>query len=95
MQWFPELEELAKGSSKLFVGNKIDLRNEHDDPKTFIRKEVARKIIEEELHSKYLECSALTQEGLKEVFDEAMRMALQMKQPKMKKKEKDSKCNLI
>jgi hypothetical protein len=31
----------------------------------------------------------LTQEGLKNVFDEAMRLALQAKAPKMQKKAKD------
>ena len=66
MQWYPELEELAAGSAKVFVGNKIDLREEYlekvtDPKKAPIRKEVARKIVEEELNSRYIECSALTQ----------------------------------
>lgn len=50
-------------------------------------KETARKIIEEEFQCKYMECSALTQEGLKNVFDEAMRMVIQKKiKPIVKKK---------
>lgn len=65
---------------KIFVGNKIDLREEYaaikKDPKEApIMKETARKIIEEEFQCKYMECSALTQNGLKNIFDEAMRIA--------------------
>jgi GTPase SAR1 family protein len=59
----------------IFVGNKIDQRQEQEqynkDPKTApIKTETARKFIEESFKGcKYLECSALTQEGLKGVFD--------------------------
>jgi Ras-related C3 botulinum toxin substrate 1 len=92
------LEELAKDSVKIFVGNKIDLRDENlgEGNKGPVQKETARKMIED-LGCKYVECSALTQDGLKEVFDEAIRAALHMKMPKMKaKKPKDAKnCNLI
>jgi GTPase SAR1 family protein len=69
---------------KIFVGNKIDLRDEYaimkKDPKeTPIMKETAQKIIEEEFHCKYMECSALTQQGLKNIFDESMRMVMKSK----------------
>lgn len=86
---------------KIFVGNKIDLRDEYailkKDPKEApIMKETARKVIEDEFKCKYMECSALTQEGLKGVFDEAMRIVLQKKmKPIVKKKQESSGCNLI
>lgn len=89
---------MAKDSAKIFVGNKIDLRDESmgEGNKEPVRKETARKLIEE-LGCKYVECSALTQDGLKEVFDEAIRVALHMKMPKMKpkKQKKEGGCKLV
>lgn len=42
-----------------------------------------------------MECSALTQEGLKEIFDEAMRTVLKIKTKPMKSKKESSGCSLI
>jgi hypothetical protein len=42
-----------------------------------------------------MECSALSQVGLKEVFDEAMRTVMKTKAKPMAKKKKDSGCQLI
>ncbi len=65
------------------VGLKLDLR---DDPKTIkelqekrqapITREQGDQLCNEIKGFKYLECSALTQEGLKQVFDEAIRCVL-------------------
>jgi GTPase SAR1 family protein len=69
-------------------------RDPKDQP---ILRECARKIIEEEFQCKYMECSALTQEGLKPIFDEAMRIVLQKKMKLMVKRKKDESifCNLF
>jgi GTPase SAR1 family protein len=105
MQWYTELTENVGNVPKIFVGNKTDLREEYQMEKQtpkdqLIRKESARRIIEEEFQCKYMECSALTPDGLKAIFDEAMRIVLQKKlkpMMMMKKKQQESSglCNLI
>lgn len=53
----------------------------------------------EELNANYLECSALTQEGLKNIFDEAIRTILRDRyrsQGKTRsKKRKEEGCNMF
>uniref|UniRef100_A0AAR2KCR5 Cell division cycle 42 n=1 Tax=Pygocentrus nattereri TaxID=42514 RepID=A0AAR2KCR5_PYGNA len=71
----------------------IDLR---DDPSTTeklaknkqkpITPETAEKLARDLKAVKYVECSALTQKGLKNVFDEAILAALEPPEPKKKRK---------
>ena len=78
----------------ILVGTKLDLRN---DPETVARLQQKRRMpvnsedgmqLARELGAyKYIECSALTQQGLKGVFDDSIRCVLDaMKKPKKKKK---------
>ena len=65
MQWYPEIENVVPAATKVFVGNKIDLRESATkaakDPKSApITRETAKAVIEGELKCQYFECSALT-----------------------------------
>jgi len=82
-KWHPEIAHHAPGTSILLVGTKLDLR---EDPTT-IEKLRERRMAPIQFSQglsmakdisavKYLECSALTQKGLKTVFDEAIRAVL-------------------
>jgi len=90
-KWFPEIQHHAPNVPLILVGTKADLRNDHQMISTLNGKGL-HIITNQEAESrsrdiaaiKYLECSALTQEGLKTVFDEAIRAALN--KPKQKKK---------
>jgi len=55
------------------VGTKLDLRSQAKDPTTVVSLKEG-KAFADKLGLKYFECSALTQEGLKEVFVEVIRV---------------------
>jgi len=84
-KWKPELAHHAGGVPFLIVGTKSDLRE--DEAQVAALKEKGKYKSFEELQEaaktmgaeKYLECSALKQTGLQQVFDEAIRAALRHK----------------
>ena len=86
VKWLPELSHYSPGVPCILVGTQIDLR---DDTKTLaqlakederpVSKEAGRKFALRSGMQEYFECSALQQRGLKEIFDEAITIALQPK----------------
>ena len=92
-KWFPEVHHHCPGVPCLIVGTQTDLR---DDPSVReklakqkmapVRKEDGEKMAKELGAVKYVECSALTQYKLKDVFDEAIVAALEPPPKKSSKK---------
>ena len=76
-KWFPEVHHHCPGVPCLIVGTQIDLR---DDPQVLeklarqkqrpVTPDQGERLARELGAVKYVECSALTQKGLKNVFDE-------------------------
>ena len=76
-KWFPEVHHHCPGVPCLVVGTQVDLR---DDPAVQeklakqkqrpVQHDAGEKLARELGAVKYVECSALTQKGLKNVFDE-------------------------
>ncbi|XP_039503874.1 ras-related C3 botulinum toxin substrate 1-like [Pimephales promelas] len=82
-KWHPEVRHHCPNTSFILVGTKLDLRDDKDTIKelketkqTPITYKQGLAMAEEIGAVKYLECSALTQMGLKTVFDEAIRVAM-------------------
>jgi len=71
----------------LLIGTKCDLRNDNTQAANLISKEEGAKLAKEIGSVCYMECSALTQENLKNVFDEAVRAAINYEKQKKKKKQ--------
>lgn len=97
-QWHPEVSHHCPGIPIILVGTKTDLREDKDTIEKLKEKklnplspaqgvQMARDI----KAVQYLECSALTQKGLKKVFDDAIRAVLSPKKPERPKK----KCTLL
>lgn len=89
-KWAPELRKHCPNTPIILVGTQCDLRN---DVKVLIElahynerpvtEEQAKELAEQIGAIDYMECSALTQKNLKEVFDAAILSALDMfKKPK-------------
>ena len=97
-KWAPELSHFCPTVPKIVVGTNVDLRNDpgrihqlsfHGKHPT--TKEEGEQLAKKIRAAKYLECSALTGEGLKEVFDEAVKTVL-LKSGRMGKK---GRCNIL
>jgi len=88
-KWWPEVTHHAPNVPIILVGTKSDLRDDEAMNKQLAAKGL-RMVTADEAEARrkeigavrYMECSALTQEGLKAVFDEAIRASMQKKAPK-------------
>ena len=76
-KWFPEVHHHCPGVPCLIVGTQVDLRDDQgvisklaSQKMQPVRKEDGEKLAKELRAIKYVECSALTQYKLKDVFDE-------------------------
>lgn len=80
-KWFPEVHHHCPGVPCLIVGTQVDLRDSEGDRNKTLEKlattrqrpittEQGERLARELGAVKYVECSALTQRGLKNVFDE-------------------------
>jgi small GTP-binding protein len=83
-RWMPEIQQHAPGVPIILVGTKLDLREKG----TGVESADAQRLAAEIKAVKYLECSAKTQENLKQVFDEAIRCVLISRNSSTKKKPK-------
>jgi len=76
-KWFPEVHHHCPGVPCLIVGTQVDLRDDSQVREKLakqkmspVRKEDGERMAKELGAVKYVECSALTQYKLKDVFDE-------------------------
>lgn len=97
-KWLYEVQHFAPNVPFIIVGTKSDLRGEAGGVGgDFVSAEEAEKLKAELKASKYIECSALKPElgdnGLKAVFDEAIKtVLLDRRKPSTKKK---SRCSIL
>ncbi|VBB28741.1 unnamed protein product [Acanthocheilonema viteae] len=90
-KWTPEVRHFCPNVPIILVGNKKDLRNDPQMVRELakmkqepVRPEQGRAIAEQIGAFAYLECSAKTKDGIREVFEKATQAALQQKKKKKK-----------
>ena len=98
-KWIPEIKHHCPRAPIILVGTQSDLRSDPEaqtklfkQKKTYISQQEAVRLAKSVKATTYLECSALTQQGLKNVFDEAISSTY--KQPSNDKK-KLTKCSIL
>ncbi|KAI7692843.1 Ras-related protein Rac2 [Sarcoptes scabiei] len=99
VKWVPEIRHHCNDVPIILVGTKIDLREDREtlsqlaqSGQTPVRREQGLKMANKIKAVKYLECSALTQQGLKAVFEEAVRCVIFPTDRQNLRKSKDNKC---
>ncbi|XP_022081313.1 ras-like GTP-binding protein RHO [Acanthaster planci] len=95
-KWTPEVKHFCPNVPVILVGNKKDLRNDEATRRELqkmkqepVKYEEGRAMSEKISAFGYLECSAKSNEGVREVFETATRAALQTK------KKKKGKCSVL
>ncbi|MEQ2232356.1 Rho GTPase, partial [Ilyodon furcidens] len=92
-KWVPEISHHCPRTPFLLVGTQVDLRDDSNTMEKLaknkqrpISSDGGEKLARDLRAVKYVECSALTQRGLKNVFDEAILAALEPPDIKPKKR---------
>lgn len=95
--WVPEVNDFCPNAPIVLVGIKKDTRNDpseikrlHEMKREPVTSQEGQAMAKEIQAFAYIECSAKTKEGVKEVFETAARAALQVK-----KRKKEKKCLLF
>ncbi|KAB5567299.1 hypothetical protein PHYPO_G00231170 [Pangasianodon hypophthalmus] len=96
-KWTPEVKHFCPNVPIILVGNKKDLRNDEHTRRELakmkqepVKAEEGRDMANRIGAFGYMECSAKTKDGVREVFEMATRAALQARRGK-----KNSKCLLL
>ena len=83
VEWVPELRTSCPDAKIILVGTQADLRDDHNALRRLkyinqepITRQMGVELAREIGGEKYMECSALTQRGLKQVFEEAIRASV-------------------
>ncbi|EAS00331.2 Ras-related C3 botulinum toxin substrate 1 (Rho family, small GTP-binding Rac1)-like protein (macronuclear) [Tetrahymena thermophila SB210] len=97
-KWYPELQQVQPKSLKVFVGNKIDLLESEQSKKKSqknapVNSQQVKQIVNE-LGCEYFECSAKSNQGIKELFLQSIQDGMNCKQ-KNQKPRKHQRCTLI
>lgn len=85
-KWFPEVHHHCPGVPCLIVGTQVDLRDDsavidklNRQKQRPVNTDMGERLARELGAVKYVECSALTQKGLKNVFDEAIVVSMNVR----------------
>ena len=102
--WVPEIKRYCPNIPFILLGTKVDLRGDRATLDMLAKKqeevvsmEEGKRMAKSLKAAKYLECSALTREGVKNVIDEAIHQQSTCQRcggKKLKKSEK-KKCNVL
>jgi len=95
-KWTPEVRHFCPNVPIILVGNKKDLRNDESTKRELLKMNQAplkhdegKRMADNINAVAYLECSAKTKEGVREVFEQATRAAL------IQRRKKGRKCVLL
>ena len=101
-KWFPEIKHHMPDAPFLLVGTKLDLRMSEEvvarlraEGKQPLSTSDGQRLAQELGAIGYLECSALTQQGLKGVFDASIKGALQGMERPAEKAGRAKKCAVM
>jgi Ras-related C3 botulinum toxin substrate 1 len=80
VKWVPEVQVHIPGASYFLVGCKADLRSSPSaDSTQLVTQEEGQLMADDVAAVAYLECSAMTQDGLKNVFETAIKQTVKRK----------------
>lgn len=94
-EWYPELVHHCPNALIYLVGTKVDLRTkiENELPNnSYVTYQEGLDLATKLGLTGYMECSALTGEGVKEIFSQAVEEALNHR---LMKKKRKSKCLIV